>query len=53
MKAFVKEPVVGPLVARFFPSNLIYNRRRVCTDPIDIQLGVVSILVKGYKVISI
>ena len=42
----VQEPVVNPLSARFYRSDLICERRQVSTD---IQLSVISILMEGHN----
>ena len=50
MKTIVQEPVVNPLSARFYRSDLICERRQVSTD---IQLSVISILMEGHNVTGI
>ena len=50
MKTIVQEPIVNPLGTRFYRSDLMCKRRQVCTN---IQLSVISILMKGYNVTGI
>ena len=47
MKTIVQKPVVDPLGARFYCGNLMYQRGCISTD---IQMGVISILMKGHQV---
>ena len=47
MKTIVQEPVVNPLSARFYRSDLMCERRQISTD---IQLSVISVLVEGHNV---
>ena len=42
MKTIVQEPVVNSLSARFYRSDLMCERRQVCTN---IQLSVISVLI--------
>ena len=44
VKTIVQEPVVNPLNARFYQSDLMYERRQVSTN---IQLSVISVLMEG------
>ena len=50
VETIVQEPVVNPLNARFYRSDLMCERRQVSTD---IQLSVISVLMKGHNVSSI
>ena len=50
MKTIVQEPVMNPLSAGFCRSDLMCERRQVCTN---IQLSVISVLMKGYNVTGI
>ena len=47
VKTIVQKPVVDPLGARFYWGNLMNQRGCISTD---IQLGVISILMKGHQV---
>ena len=50
MKTIAQEPVVNPLSARFYRSDLMCELRQVSTD---IQLSVVSVLMEGHNVTGI
>ena len=50
VKTIVQEPVVNPLSARFYRSDLTCERRQVSTD---IQLSVISVLMEGHNVTGI
>ena len=50
MKTIVQEPVVNPLGARFYLSDLMCERRQVCTN---IQLSVISVLMERHNVTGI
>ena len=50
VETLVQEPVVNPRSARFNFSNLMCERRHVCTY---IQLSVISVLMKGYTIAGI
>ena len=50
MKTIVQEPVVNPLSARFYRSDLMCECRQVSTD---IQLCVISVLMEGHNVTGI
>ena len=50
VKTIVQEPVVNPLSARFYRSDLMCDRRQVSTN---IQLSVISVLMEGHNVSGI
>ena len=50
VEAIVQEPVVNPLSARFYRSDLMCERRHVCTY---IQLNDIIVLMKGCKIAGI
>ena len=50
MKTIVQEPVVNPLSARFYRSDLMGKCRQVSTN---MQLSVISVLMEGHNVTGI
>ena len=50
VKTIVQEPVVNPLSARFYRSDLMCERRQVSTD---IQPSVICVLMEGHNVTGI
>ena len=50
VKTIVQEPVVNPPSERFYLSDLMCERRQVCTY---LQLSVISVLMEGHNVTGI
>ena len=50
VKTIVQEPVVNTLSVRFYRSDLMFERRKVCTN---IQLSIINVLMEGHNVTGV